>query len=346
MKMMKKNPAIFRAPLAILLLTLLLFSAFCLTAAADDESGVRWTYIDADRATLSGDGVIYEKITLPANCELFGLSREYIYMNDVSNAGTAYHMVRSYEKNGYLVYIETTTEEQMQVYCRSDKMAVLSAYISGAEGRYILRSPYSEPNVFSPYDDFYDLTDDFAEELRALPQVDDGVKVDVVTLKNRELYELRRQDESGLLTTLLGAVYEMPDGSFGYVDYTALDNSHFDADGHFSYRQGAVTVYPVEKFKNGLKSHSEGVYRMDNTLEYEWNEYEDMPDFYDEDTAVGSFWGFFVMIGFLVPIAPFTVGLVFANSAKMGHPKRWYLLSGLAALWIITAVLLMIVLLL
>lgn len=65
-----------------------------------------------------------------------------------------------------------------------------------------------------------------------------------------------------------------------------------------------------------------------------------------DDFSRNSFWGFFVMIGFLVPIAPFTVGLVFANSAKMGHPKRWYLLSGLAALWIITSVLLMIVLLL
>ena len=83
----------------------------------------------------------------------------------------------------------------------------------------------------------------------------------------------------------------------------------------------------------------------DDYTTYKHYEYEDAYDLYEEEAVTGSFWVFFVLVGFLVPVAPLVIGLIFANSRSMSHPKRWYLLAGLATLWMVAAALLTFVLL-
>ena len=61
--------------------------------------------------------------------------------------------------------------------------------------------------------------------------------------------------------------------------------------------------------------------------------------------AITSFWIIFVVLGYLVPIAPLVIGLVFARSKKMSHPKRWYIVAGMAVLWMVLAVALTVLLL-
>ena len=53
-------------------------------------------------------------------------------------------------------------------------------------------------------------------------------------------------------------------------------------------------------------------------------------------SAVGS------VLGVLVDAV---IGLVFANSKKMSHPKRWYVVAGMAVLWMVLAVMLTVLLL-
>lgn len=355
---MHKN---FRALGTFFLLFALMFSCFCVTAGAtppidDGENGVAWIYINADHTKLDGDGVTYEQVTLPASWQLLKLiGDKYVYMNSPRGYATGSEQtgetVYSYEKDGYLVYVMDHESDEVAIYCASDKLAAIQAYFDGTEGKYVLRDVYDSTQDFSSDDDYYDIDDPFAEEILSLPQNGKGEKVDVTELKDRPLYELRFHDDSGLLSTLKGAIYEMSDGSFGYVDYTVLDNSHFDADGNFSYRRGEVTVYILDDFVSELKRHSDGSYTLSGRYTYEYWEYENDIDFIGgadviADAAVVSFWVIFVMIGYLLPIAPFVVGLVFANSKKMSHPKRWFIVVGLAALWFLLAVLLMVLLLL
>lgn len=56
-------------------------------------------------------------------------------------------------------------------------------------------------------------------------------------------------------------------------------------------------------------------------------------EYYD----VSAFWVFYVLNGFLLPIAPLVVGVVTAHSAKRGKPRRWYILSALAGAWMLLA---------
>ncbi|MBQ8408332.1 MAG: hypothetical protein IJY39_05650 [Clostridia bacterium] len=66
--------------------------------------------------------------------------------------------------------------------------------------------------------------------------------------------------------------------------------------------------------------------------------------YYDTAYAV-LFWITFILLCFVAPIPFLIVGIVFARSEKRGYPKYWYILSLIAALWLLVSTLLLIVLL-
>ncbi len=347
-----------RTLLSLLMLTVLIVTFFCVTASAtppidDGENGVQWIYINADHTKLDGDGVTYEQVALPADCDIiFTTGTRYVYMNAPRGYGTnegAYGAVYAAEKGGYLVYVDDYYKG-VTAYCRTDKVATLQGYFNGTEGSFVLRQPWYETGEYDTFDKFSNLTDETANLIRELSQKGGGVKTNVTELEGSLICELRFHDPSGLLTTIKGAIYEMPDGNFGYVDYSTLDNSHFDADGNFSYRQGEVTVYPLKELAGRVDSALSNSYTIKRSFTYEYYEYEDDFDIIDdsdyiEKAALASFWIVFVLMGYLVPIAPLVIGLVFANSQKMSHPKRWYVVAGLAVLWMVLAVVLTVLLL-
>ncbi len=351
---MHKN---FRAFDALFLLLALLISAFCVTASAvppidDGVNGVQWIYINADHTKLSGDGVTYEKVDLPADCHLMEIGKRYVYMNSPrgygTNAGSS-GTVYAAEPSGYLVYVDDY-HNGITVYCRTDKIAALQGYFNGTEGSFVLRQPWYGSGEYDTSDKFSNLTEETAKRFSELSQKGGGVKINVHDLETHLICELRFHDPSGLLTTIKGAVYTMPDGSFGYVDYATLDNSHFDADGNFSYRQGEVTVYPLEELAGRVDSALSNSYTMKRSFTYEYYEYEaDIGIIggtnYTDESAIVAFWVIFVLVGYLLPIAPLVIGLVFAHSKKMSHPRRWYVVVGLAVLWLVLAVTLTVLLL-
>ncbi len=347
---MHKN---FRTFGALFLLFTLLIAAFCVTASAtppidDGENGVQWIYVNADHTKLSGDGVTYEKVDLPADCRLMEIGKRYVYMNSPRGYATGSEetgeTVYSYEKGGYLIYVTDRYYDAATIFCREDMLSALQDYFKGAAGQYVLRTAWLESGQFNGNDKYSYVPESLADELMSLSKSTEGVKMDVSVLKNCDIRELRLQDKSGLLTTVKGAVYAMPDGSFGYVDYATLDNSHFDADGNFSYRQGKVMVYTLsDDLGEQVNAWLGDSYYLDGGNVYEYHEYENDIGIiggndYTNESAIAAFWVIFVMGGYLLPIAPLVIGLVFANSKKMSHPKRWYAVTGMAVLWILLAV--------
>ena len=63
------------------------------------------------------------------------------------------------------------------------------------------------------------------------------------------------------------------------------------------------------------------------------------------DVSVPIFWVTFVVLGYLVPIAPLVLGLVFALGKKRSHPTRWFWVVGLAGAWMMISLMITILLL-
>lgn len=51
-----------------------------------------------------------------------------------------------------------------------------------------------------------------------------------------------------------------------------------------------------------------------------------------------------VILGILLPIVPLVIGLCFPRSARMGHKKRWYILSILGGAWMLLGILQLVIL--
>ena len=163
--------------------------------------------------------------------------------------------------------------------------------------------------------------------------------VEVTELKGLDRYELVSFDPNLALVRTVGAVYRLDGERYGFVDYTLLDNTHFDASGNFSYRSGSVTLSVLKG--DVYATLMETVDAMDD---FDWEiTYENDPDMATAGLVI--FWIFFVLVGYAMPLAPLLVGLLLPQSAKCHRPKRWYALAVFAGLWLLAATVILIILL-
>ena len=146
----------------------------------------------------------------------------------------------------------------------------------------------------------------------------------------------------------------MPDGSYYYLCFKDLDNSYFDADGYFSYRSGSVQVYKLddksrlsidESIANMTTKEHKKIYE-DSVINGHYDIYGNPIDHTDDynisSNRIGAVILFFVItfvLGIIVPVVLLILGLVLANSQKSGKGKCWYALVASAALWILSTLL-------
>jgi hypothetical protein len=166
---------------------------------------------------------------------------------------------------------------------------------------------------------------------------------DVRGLKNAWLYDVVVYDESDSFSYKYGAVYEL-DGTYYYICYVTLGNEYFDADGNFSYRRGNVTLTRLDDEAKQLVDEAAGRIEERET-DYRY-EADSAFEFTGSDMPIAVFWICYALIGFVVPLALLALGVILANSKRLGRAKYWYGTSVLALLWIVLAIILMIVLLL
>ena len=338
----------------LLVMVCLLAACLCVPVAAQSsfEQGVQWKLTE-DQLFLQGDEEIYRRLDLPENCQWFSLCDRYVYYNDVAAADGERYDAISYKKHGYIMVLRSyyaSSASADMIYGRSDMLDEIQRYLDGQSGHYVLRTPIGDVNELDYDDKFAEVHESVATEIMAQAKQGKGTMYDVTVLADCGISELRYQDGTNMLTTLKGMIFTLPDGSLGYVHYDHLENHHFDADGNFSYRKGKVEVHLLDEDTTdivlGTKKHR---YEINPSFQYESNEfdweYEGMGDSFFDDIKI-SFWILFVLVGFLLPVAPLVIGLIFAHAKKrMGHPKRWYLVVGFAALWLLISALLLLLLL-
>ena len=178
----------------------------------------------------------------------------------------------------------------------------------------------------------------------------EGILTDVRKLADAECYEIVIR--TGMEETIHGAIYDM-DGTYYYLNYVNLGNQHFDADGYFSYRSGEVVLTNAETYRAGIE---EALVPILNPF-YEYGDYE--YPIYDENGkqigvgVVGSssgqletalFWVGCILLGIVAPSPFLVLGLVLSRSEKLGYPRYWRILSLIAGVWMVLAVVLMVLL--
>lgn len=189
------------------------------------------------------------------------------------------------------------------------------------------------------------IANDLVTMLTKAPEDAEKRTFDVRDLENALYYRLLGVESYGFYGCAYGAVYKY-EGEFYYIHYMDLGNQCFDADGNFSYRRGTVEGVKLEG-DLVAKLHTVGQNMTYRPLEYidagEEKNFDDTADYFD--SARSAFVVGMVVFGFMIPTPLLIVGLVFPRSAKRGYPKYWYILAGVAALWMVLSVLLMVIVL-
>ncbi len=173
--------------------------------------------------------------------------------------------------------------------------------------------------------------------------------VDVSELGEADIFEITVHDKTETKAYQHGAVYIMPNKSYYYVCFEDLNNSYFDADGYFSYRSGSVQVYELtDQARSDIDEAMASMTPRVREIIYEdlvisgYYDIDGNPIDQTEDPdyglgAIVSFVVITIVAGIIIPVALLILGLVLANSQKTGKAKCWYALSACAALWILSA---------
>lgn len=307
------------------LLTLILLLALPMTALAAEEESVTWT-LSEDTNTLSYGDQSYTWYPLPPG-ELLLSSERYAYeVRLPALFDTDQLRVITVPGNEDMVFLCQYTSDLrfVRVYVTEKGAEILGRYRQGEYSDWYLSSTYFRTAAR--------IETSLADALDGLSE--NAVTENAEILTNLTRYEILGFDETQAVAHVHGAVYLL-DGTWFYLNYDRLDSSYFTVTGEFSYRSGTVELLPLDEVLRGriigATAHLESRYP---SITYE----EDESDLeMDTEAANATFLVLSVILGFVFPAVPMTLGLCFAHSGKSASPRRWYLLSGLSVLWMLLA---------
>ena len=163
----------------------------------------------------------------------------------------------------------------------------------------------------------------------------EGVEMDVRELKDRLVYSVMATDSAYFLQREWCLVYEIG-GEYYALFVPDLDNSHFDADGAFSYRSGTVTLYPLP---------DDIADKMDLTTLSYWGRTLYEEDLFETDSSSGRDAAItFAVILSLIPALVFTVihGVKFIPARGVLRLRRGILFAASGS-WLLLSVALVVV---
>ena len=227
---MKRNTKLFSLLLS-LVLTVSLISCLAISASAETEpqGPLEWSTVD-DKTTTITDGA--NRYTFKGTLTDHDLAGEiYCYYNKV-----------------------TIGNSQYSVYAPSPDSPIRYIVKDGIIKVYLMEG--SDPSVFGGsvaycytfvrlgVDDSawrFESPDGLIESLALNTDVE---TVEVADLSGNLIYTLYTYDATDTLSYTYGGFYTLGEDTY-FVNYTTLDNSYFDSEGNFSYRQGNVLASKI-----------------------------------------------------------------------------------------------------
>ncbi len=295
-----------------------------LSVSAKEE----WQYNERSDTLFYGEDE-YTKQIIPYTDGVLP-NRFYVYRTEYDGELFYVHVK---EGSSELVFLgdHTSFVGDEYVYVNKEGERILNDFVSGKFSSYLL----FEGNRFST-------AEISNKEVDTLDSITETRRLSVTVLGNIPCYEVAGLDETGTLYHIHGAIYKLY-SEYYYVNYDALDNSYFDSDGNFSYRRGEVDAVKVPQSIKALLT--------DGYFNYNNFHYTETFDAYNQTlsntklTEIIIFWISSVILGYLLPLVPFVLSIVFAHSKKALYPKRWYLLTACSGAWMLLSTCILMVIL-
>ena len=226
--------------------------------------------------------------------------------------------VYAHSEKSDLVWIEV--DNTVIYYATKDKADNIKKYLKAEGADFRLQ----KGNQIAPVDQntFYSLLQS------TYASTADRRTVNVTALASVPRIELLMRDKTGTLSCVYATIYDV-DGTYYFVNHILLDNSYFDADGNFSYRQGTVTAVALDRTTQVLVTDVEATMTT-RTYDYRFEDESLAPLGYEPV----MFWVLLVLLGFLAPLVLLIIGLALPHSSKRGYPTYWYKLAIGSGVWI------------
>jgi len=340
---MKKNNFIKLFSLTLCLL--MLFSTFALVAGAKEEEyePIEWR-LDKNLEYLIGDNKRYERYY--ANGAFYGDADSIFIFKNGAYYENTYCEVYGDSAYPHIVSVRTGNGYS-SIFVDEEGKKILDAFLDGSDCIYYLEDYGISYTV---------LEKELVKYLDSAYNKGTGLKsVDVSVLGQSKIYEITAHDATETKAYQHGAIYVFPDGKHYYVCFDDLPNNYFDADGYFSYRSGSVMAFEItdrSRLKSIDTAISDMVPRKHQTIYegdvlngfcdvygnpvYNFNDYVE-PLGVNRTAAIISFFVMSFIVGIAIPAVLLIFGIVFARAKRLS--KCFYAVSACAALWIVSAAL-------
>lgn len=317
--------------LCAILFSVILASSLTVFASAGEKPAkydepIEWSLSgDGKKLTASTDKVYYRyELAIDAEMNPWSI---YYFVNTVRVNSGQTASVRSYDRYGEIVWLQTSGDPI--IYVTDVGRQILDGFADGTGRAYYLELDENYSSVY-----YTRIEASFAKELRnAYINGENRYTFDVRELQDYIRYDVQFGDSQDIFCCEEGYIFIIA-GDFYYVHFDSLDNTHFDADGNFSFRSGEVELMKLEgEMRDTVADANFDPRHRTSNFETDDNNSE-MP--------MALFWIPYVFVGFVLPLPFLALGLIFANVKK--RSKHWYAVAISAGVWILIAAILMIVL--
>lgn len=276
----------------------------------NDPNYTEWRFSD-DRSKLMGKGKTYMRHTIPTCYFIDSDGNRYSYVN---------RYIVSTSKDSDIVWIGY---EQHEYYATDDEQAKLSDFFRGDFKNFEML--VTDMNTYAGINkSFLTSLSDYAAS-----HPEETTEYSVNQLADaEEVYRFIAYDDSRTFCYYYGTVYRI-DNNLMYLDMNALDNTHFDADGNFSYRRGSVSLLALNDSQISELSEKERL-ATDRITSYD-NEYI-RSDISGKFPFV-FYWFIHITVGMAVPLT-FAIILTCLLLSKAKHRRRLILPLALSIIWL------------
>ena len=325
-----------------------LFSAAILSVSAQSkEEYTEFTLLE-DKQTIISNYKTYRCFKLdPIHKFTFDPLNVYCYANEVKRLdGGSRASAYATEKGAELMWIENAYGEIYYFYTDAEKEHITNEF---------LKEKFTYRRLWTSDGRYSDVSENIVSSLQELYATQAKDSLSVRYLNSFDKYRLAGYDRTGTLAYELGYIYVDSDyGDYFYVAHSKLSESYFDEDGNFVY-VGTGTVKALALNGNLQKAVSKLIAKAEPaeytyTYEDERYNYDYNDDFeeYDpekyERSMVIAFWIVLFIVGIIVPIPIFIVGMVLSQKNDKDHPKYWRSIAFSAAAWLFFTIVLMAIL--
>ncbi len=317
---MKHTQKIFAVWLCMILLLCATLPVSASDKAEDTEPEIRWE-LSEDGQTLTYGDQTYTHYVIPSY-DWFRPYQSYQYVQEFGNyfigqpiLGAEGEEVTLYE-DMVVLYVYFNTNTAFDVYVTAQGARALDEYMAGNYAQYELTSGTYESATISE------------QTVRAWSEADATETVDATLLGELISYNVIGYDSTLTFAHLIGQVFEY-NGDYLFVNYSHLNNTHFDSYGNLSFRSGNVPVVRL--------SATDKAQITDAIDRFEYYDGEIVYEVSDPLDATISMVLFLLLASpflYILPVLLLVFSIVMRNVKKFANRKRWNTVIIASIIWL------------